>query len=162
LTSPVIPPETLQQAAMPMIGFLNNSSPATYSHLLDAFRQGLQDSGFSEEENVVESLRKSKIKLILTRHEQAPRSWRRHRHLTAYQIGCEVGQSVVVLRPAILDRHILALDVAGFTNALAECGQKTCTIGRRSRAALGTQRPVSPAAAPMRKAATRLPRRRAA
>src|SRR5262249_37376165 len=36
-----------------------------------------------------------------------------HRHLTAYQIGCEVGQSVVlVLRPAILDRHILALDVA--------------------------------------------------
>src|SRR5262245_64168587 len=48
-----------------------------------------------------------------------------HRHLTAYQIGCEIGQSVVlVLRPAILNRHILALDVAGFTKALAECGQK--------------------------------------
>ena len=47
-----------------------------------------------------------------------------HRHLTAYQIGCEVGQSVgLVLRPAILDRHILALDVAVFTKALAECGQ---------------------------------------
>src|SRR5262252_4464014 len=59
-----------------------------------------------------------------------------HRHLTAYQIGCEVGQSVVVvLRPAILNRHILALDVAGFTNALPECGQKACTIGRRPRAA---------------------------
>src|SRR6516162_5046566 len=58
-----------------------------------------------------------------------------HRHLTAYQIGCEVGQSVVlVLRPAILNRHILALDVAGFTNALPECGQKACTIGRRPRA----------------------------
>src|SRR5215470_17285449 len=42
-----------------------------------------------------------------------------HRHLTAYQIGCEVGQSVsLVLRPAILDHDILALDVAGFTNAL--------------------------------------------
>src|SRR5262249_44866301 len=48
-----------------------------------------------------------------------------HRRLTAYQIGCEIGQSVVlVLRPAILNRHILALDVAGFTEALAECGQK--------------------------------------
>src|SRR5215470_13283296 len=54
-----------------------------------------------------------------------------HRHLTAYQIGCEVGQSVVlVLRPAILDRHILALDVAGFTKALAECGQIACTSDR--------------------------------
>src|SRR5215472_4569372 len=60
-----------------------------------------------------------------------------HRHLTAYQIGCEVGQSVVlVLRPPILNRHILALDVAGFTKALAECGQKACTIGKeRPRAA---------------------------
>src|SRR5262245_12911373 len=47
-----------------------------------------------------------------------------HRHLTAYQIGCEVGQYIVlVLRPAILDHDILALDVAGFANALPECGQ---------------------------------------
>src|SRR5262249_5517497 len=52
--------------------------------------------------------------------------------LTAYQIGCKIGQSVVlVLRPAILNRHILALDVAGFTKALAECGQIGCTIDRR-------------------------------
>src|SRR6516225_857783 len=58
-----------------------------------------------------------------------------HRHLTAYQIGCEVGQSVgLVLRPAILDRHILAFDVAGFTKALAECGQIACTIDRRRTA----------------------------
>src|SRR5262245_10045527 len=58
-----------------------------------------------------------------------------HRHLTAYQIGCEVGQSVVlVLRPAILDRHILALDVAGFTKALPECGQIACTISKRRAA----------------------------
>src|SRR5215813_12211463 len=54
-----------------------------------------------------------------------------HRYLTAHQISCEVGQSVgLVLRPAILDRHILTLDVAGFTKALAECSQKVCTIGR--------------------------------
>ena len=58
-----------------------------------------------------------------------------YRHLTAYQIGCEVGQSVVlVLRPAILDRHILALDVARFTKALAECGQIACTIDWRRAA----------------------------
>src|SRR6516162_10502911 len=54
-----------------------------------------------------------------------------HRHLTAYQIGCEVGQYVVlVLRPAILDYNILALDIAGFAYALAECGQITCTISK--------------------------------
>src|SRR5215471_16847726 len=54
-----------------------------------------------------------------------------HRHLTAYQIGCEVGQSVgLVLRPAILDHHVLALNVARLTKALAECGQIACTIGR--------------------------------
>src|SRR5262245_1426569 len=40
------------------------------------------------------------------------------------------------MRPPILDRHILALDVPGFTNALPECGQKACTIGKeRPRAA---------------------------
>jgi hypothetical protein len=58
-----------------------------------------------------------------------------HRHLTAYQISCEVGQSfLLVLRPAILDRDILALDVSGFTNALPECGQIACTISKRRAA----------------------------
>src|SRR5215510_10732919 len=58
-----------------------------------------------------------------------------HRHLTAYQIGCEVGQYVVlVLRPAILDHNISALDVAGFTKALPECGQIACTISKRRAA----------------------------
>ena len=58
-----------------------------------------------------------------------------HCHLTAYQIGCEVGQSIVlVLRPAILDRHVLALDVAGFTDALPECGHKKCSLSRRQAA----------------------------
>src|SRR5215472_10873171 len=58
-----------------------------------------------------------------------------HRHLTAYQIGCEVGQYVLlVLRPAILDHDILALDVAGFANTLPECGQIACTISKRRAA----------------------------
>ena len=41
-----------QQTTIPVIGFLNSASPATYSHLLGAFRQGLKDSGFTEGENV--------------------------------------------------------------------------------------------------------------
>src|SRR5262245_47764049 len=58
-----------------------------------------------------------------------------HRHRTTYQIGCEVGQSLdLVLRPAILDHDILALDVAAFTNPLPEGGQITCTIGKRRTA----------------------------
>src|SRR5262245_30896083 len=60
-------------------------------------------------------------------------------HLTAYQIGCEVGQSVVLVLRAILDRHILALDVAGFTKALPECGQIACTINKRRAAKRGTR-----------------------
>jgi len=41
-----------QQPAVPVIGFLNSASPATFSHLLGAFRQGLKDSGLIEGENV--------------------------------------------------------------------------------------------------------------
>src|SRR5262245_31657200 len=61
--------------------------------------------------------------------------WRDRRQLPAYQSACEVGQSVdLVPRPALRNRHILALDVAGFTKALAECGQISCTIDRRRAA----------------------------
>jgi len=41
-----------QQGAVPVVGFLNSASPATYSHLLGAFRLGLKESGFIEGENV--------------------------------------------------------------------------------------------------------------
>src|SRR5215831_1126156 len=58
-----------------------------------------------------------------------------HCHLTAYQIGCEVGESIIlVVRPAIFDRHILVFDVPGFADALPECGHETCSIGRRRAA----------------------------
>ena len=44
-----------------------------------------------------------------------------HGHLTANQIGRQRRQSIVlVLRPAIFDRHVPALDIAGFAQALAE------------------------------------------
>jgi ABC-type uncharacterized transport system substrate-binding protein len=41
-----------QQPAMPVIGFLDSTSPETYADRLRAFRQGLKDAGFVEGENV--------------------------------------------------------------------------------------------------------------
>jgi hypothetical protein len=48
----------------------------------------------------------------------------------AYQLSCQGGQSIIlILRPAILDRHILAFDVPAFADALPKCGHKTCSVG---------------------------------
>ena len=41
-----------QQAAVPVIGFLNSGSRDRYRLLLDAFRQGLKDGGYVEGGNV--------------------------------------------------------------------------------------------------------------
>jgi putative tryptophan/tyrosine transport system substrate-binding protein len=40
-----------QQAAMPVVGFLASASPDTYSFLVAALRQGLNDAGFVEPRN---------------------------------------------------------------------------------------------------------------
>ena len=46
-------------------------------------------------------------------------------HLAAYQIDCEVGQSIVlVLCPAIFDRHVLTFDVATLADTLPKCIHK--------------------------------------
>jgi putative ABC transport system substrate-binding protein len=41
-----------QQAAKPVVGFLSSSSPASVAHLLPSYRQGLNDTGFMEGQNV--------------------------------------------------------------------------------------------------------------
>jgi putative ABC transport system substrate-binding protein len=37
-----------QQPAMPVIGFLSAGAPGPFGHLVDAFRQGLQETGYTE------------------------------------------------------------------------------------------------------------------
>jgi hypothetical protein len=41
-----------QQAAMPVIGFLNGASPGGYQHYIAAFREGLKENGYIEGQNV--------------------------------------------------------------------------------------------------------------
>jgi len=46
------PLEARAQQAMPVIGFLDPTSPDMYADRLRAFRQGLKDTGYVERENV--------------------------------------------------------------------------------------------------------------
>src|SRR5262245_9141936 len=41
-----------QQPAMPVIGFLNSTSPTAWAHLVAAFRQGLSEMGYVEHRSV--------------------------------------------------------------------------------------------------------------
>jgi putative ABC transport system substrate-binding protein len=41
-----------QQATMPVVGFLDPTSPDTFAHRLLGFRQGLKETGYVEGENV--------------------------------------------------------------------------------------------------------------
>jgi putative tryptophan/tyrosine transport system substrate-binding protein len=46
-----------QQVAMPVIGFLNGQAPAGFTHLVAAFRQGLNQAGYIEGQNVAVEFR---------------------------------------------------------------------------------------------------------
>jgi putative tryptophan/tyrosine transport system substrate-binding protein len=41
-----------QQPAIPVVGFLNSASPASFAHLAAAFRQGLSEAGDVEGRSV--------------------------------------------------------------------------------------------------------------
>jgi putative ABC transport system substrate-binding protein len=41
-----------QQAAMPVVGYLNSRGPDDAAHLATAFRRGLRDAGFIDGQNV--------------------------------------------------------------------------------------------------------------
>ena len=41
-----------QQAAMPLVAFINSGSAGGYQHLVVAFRQGLKEAGYVEGQNV--------------------------------------------------------------------------------------------------------------
>ena len=45
-------PAAAPQAAMPVIGFMSSRSPEDSAHLLEAFRRGLKEGGFTDGENV--------------------------------------------------------------------------------------------------------------
>ena len=48
----ISPPAQAQQGAMPFIGFLNSTSPDVVMRRLDAFRQGLSETGYVEGRNL--------------------------------------------------------------------------------------------------------------
>ena len=53
-------------------------------------------------------------------------------NFAANEICSQSGQPVILaLRPAVFDGDVLALDVAGFVQALSEAGQTVSGIGRR-------------------------------
>ena len=41
-----------QQSLMPVVGFLHSGSPETYATIVAAFRQGLREAGYVEDQNV--------------------------------------------------------------------------------------------------------------
>jgi hypothetical protein len=53
-----------QQAATPVIGYLGSSSPEAFASRLQAFRQGLSESGYREGRNVTSSIGGPKAKSI--------------------------------------------------------------------------------------------------
>src|SRR5262249_40672611 len=62
-------------------------------------------------------------------------------HPTANQIGRQIRQPTdLIVRPAIFDRYVLALNVAHFTQASAEWHYVTCALFRRTKGEIPNHR----------------------
>jgi hypothetical protein len=69
-------------------------------------------------------------------HKRRHRAYRRDndRHLTPHQIGRQFREpAVVAVPPAIFDRNIAALDIAGFSEPFTEAGDESCVCFGRAR-----------------------------
>src|SRR5262245_23991931 len=71
-----------QQAPMPVIGFLRDTSLANFAHLVTAFGQGLKEAGFIEGQNVLIEYRSAedqahRLRAQLTAGPKRSRSQRR-------------------------------------------------------------------------------------
>ena len=66
-----------QEAAMPVIGFLRDTSLADAMHLVVAFRQGLKEAGFIEGQNVVIEYRSAEDQVIPRKSSEMCRPRRR-------------------------------------------------------------------------------------
>jgi putative ABC transport system substrate-binding protein len=51
-TAPVVPFAARAQQPVPVVGFLNGSSPGGYARMVASFRQGLKQTGYTEGQNV--------------------------------------------------------------------------------------------------------------
>ena len=93
------------------------------------------------------------------RRTASPR--RDHGDLPADQFGRQGRQAIeLALGPAVVDRYVLSLDIAGFLQTLVKSAQRSRTP--RAMWRRGNRSPASPPAAPAPPAATPPPRRRAA
>ena len=59
-----------QQPSIPVIGLLNGQSPRTWAPMLDAFRKGLNESGYDEGRNVAIEYRWAEEQLDVTGMEE--------------------------------------------------------------------------------------------
>ena len=85
-----------QQPAMPVIGFLSTQSADDYKDATAPFLSGLKETAMSRARTWWSSIVMRTINMICRRSQP---------------IG-------LVLCPAVFDRHVLALDIAGFLQAL--------------------------------------------